>query len=129
MSQRLYNNSSSSSSSSSSSNLKNAGNNSKGLDYNGSMLSQLESQSEEQMSIMGTKVKQLKNLTTKMGDEIRSSNSTVSQLGETFEGTSLKLKKTFNKMMIMASKSRIPLRTWFLIFVVIGFLFFYVWVT
>ena len=121
MSQRSSNNSNS--------NLNDVSDSNRGLDYNGSMLSQLESQSEEQMSLMGTKVKQLKNLTLKMGDEIRSSNSAVSQLGETFEGTSLRLKKTFNKMMIMASKSRIPLRTWFLIFVVIGLLFFYVWVT
>ncbi|CAI4039752.1 hypothetical protein SMKI_09G1620 [Saccharomyces mikatae IFO 1815] len=99
------------------------------LDYSQSTLASLESQSEEQMGAMGQRIKALKSLSLKMGDEIRGSNQTIDQLGDTFHNASVKLKRTFGSMMEMARKSGISIRTWLLIFFVVGILFFWVWIT
>lgn len=98
------------------------------LDISQSTLSQLESQNDDQMSTMKEKIGALKSLSLRMGEEIRGSNHTMDQLGEVFEGTSTKLKQTFNKMLIMAKTSRISLRTWLFIFFVVFLLFFWVWI-
>ncbi|KAH3898815.1 Bet1p SCDLUD_005153 [Saccharomycodes ludwigii] len=97
------------------------------LNYSNTILAQLESQSEKHMNVMGTKIKALKELSVKMGDEIRSSNQTIDQLGNTFENTSAKIKKNFRNMMDMAKNSRVSLRTWLIIFIVIIFFFLRVW--
>lgn len=99
------------------------------FDYSQSTLAQLESQSDEQVGQMGQKIKALKSLSLKMGDEIRNSNHSLNELGSTFENTRLKLKGTFDNMMIMAKRSRISIKTWLLIFFVVGLLFFLVWIT
>ncbi|CDO93897.1 unnamed protein product [Kluyveromyces dobzhanskii CBS 2104] len=98
------------------------------VDYSQATLSQLESQSDEQMNTMSQKINALKGLSIRMGDEIRGSNQTLDQLGNVFEQTSNRLKRTFKKMMVMAKSSRIPLKTWFIIFGVLSLLFFYVWI-
>ncbi|AET39531.1 Bet1p Ecym_4492 [Eremothecium cymbalariae DBVPG len=98
------------------------------LDYSQSMLAQLESQSDAEVGIMSEKLKALKNLSLRMGEEIRGSSHTLDELGNTFEQGSVKLKRTFNKMMIMAKKSKISIKTWLLIFFSVGVLFFYVWI-
>lgn len=98
------------------------------FDYSQASLSQLESQSEMQMGLMSEKINALKSLSIRMGDEIRGSNNTLDQLGNTFEQTGTKLKKNFKKMMIMAKNSRIPLKTWLIIFGILVLLFFYVWI-
>lgn len=99
------------------------------FDYSESRLSQLESQSEEHIGSMTQKVKALKALSMKMGDEIRGSNHTLNSLGDTFENTSKKLKNTFGSMMEMAKRSRISIKTWLLIFFLVAILFFWVWIT
>lgn len=106
----------------------NAGGNKK-LDYSQATLAQLESQSSEQMSVMGQKLKALKHLSLKMGDEIRGSNDTVNNLNDTFQNTTVKLKSTFNNMMVMASRSGISIKMWLLIFFIVGCLFFWVWIS
>ncbi|CCK70614.1 Bet1p KNAG_0E03570 [Huiozyma naganishii CBS 8797] len=98
------------------------------MDYSQSRLAQLESQSEEHMGLMNQKVKALKSLSLRMGDEIRGSNQTLTNLGHTFEGTTAKLKNTFTNMMTMAGKSRITIKMWLAIFSIVGLLFFWVWV-
>lgn len=72
------------------------------LDYSQSTLAHLESQSEEQMGVMTEKIRALKSLSMRMGDEIRGSNKTLDQLDDTFQRTTVKLKQTFNNMMDMA---------------------------
>ncbi|QEU60909.1 Bet1 [Kluyveromyces lactis] len=99
-----------------------------GVDYSQATLSQLESQSDEQMNTMSEKINALKNLSLRMGDEIRGSNQTLDQLGNVFEQTSNRLKRTFKRMMVMAQNSRIPLKIWFIIFGILTLLFFYVWI-
>lgn len=98
----------------------------KKTDYSQSSLAQLESQGGEEASIMGRKIQALKSLSVKMGDEIRGSNHTLDQLGDTFENTTVKLKGTFRNMMVMAQKSRTSIKTWLLIFLVVAV--FFVWV-
>lgn len=99
------------------------------FDYSQANLAQLESQSTEQMTIMGQKLKALKQLSLKMGDEIRGGSDTVNNLNDTFQNTTIKLKSTFNNMMEMASKSGVSIKTWVLIFFIVGILFFWVWIT
>ncbi|CCD23142.1 Bet1p NDAI_0B01080 [Naumovozyma dairenensis CBS 421] len=99
------------------------------LDYSQDRLAQLESQSEEQVGIMAEKLRSLKTLSLKMGDEIRGSNKTLDQLGDSFDTTSLKLKNTFSNMMEMAKRSRISIKTWLLIFALVILVFFWVWIT
>lgn len=96
------------------------------LDFSASKLSQLESQSDQHMGVMGEKIRALKSLSLKMGDEIRGSNQTLGQLGDTFDNASTKLKHTFSKMMVMAKNSRISLKTWLIIFFFVILLFFWV---
>lgn len=98
------------------------------FDYNENTLSQLESQSDEQMGEMGKKIQALKSLSLRMGDEIRNGNS-LNDLSSTFENTKVKLKDTFENMMDMAKRSRISIKTWLLIFSFVGVLFFWVWIT
>lgn len=98
----------------------------KKTDYSQSSLAQLVSQSEQDVGVMGQKIQALKNLSVRMGDEIRGSNHTLDQLGDTFENTTMKLKGTFKNMMVMAKKSKISIKTWLLIFFVVGIFFFWV---
>lgn len=81
------------------------------------------------MTIMGQKLKALKQLSLKMGDEIRGSSNTVNNLNNTFQNTTIKLKSTFNNMMEMASKSGVSVKTWLLIFFIVAIFFFWVWIT
>lgn len=77
---------------------------------------------------MGQRIQALKSLSLRMGDEIRGSNQTLDNLGDTFQDTTTKLKNTFSNMMIMAKKSRISIKTWLIIFFVVGLTFFWVWI-
>ncbi|AQZ18182.1 BET1 (YIL004C) [Zygosaccharomyces parabailii] len=95
-------------------------------DYSQSSLAQLESQSEQEVGLMGQKIQALKSLSIRMGDEIRGSNHTLDQLGDTFENTAAKLKGTFKNMMVMAQKSRISIKMWLLIFFIVALFFFWV---
>lgn len=99
------------------------------FDYKQDTMAQLESQSNEEINIMTQKIRALKGLTLKMGDEIRGSNQTLNDLSDNFENTTKLLKKTFKNMMIMAKNSKITLKTWFIIFFIICILFFWVWIT
>ncbi|AMD20736.1 HDL008Cp [Eremothecium sinecaudum] len=102
--------------------------NSSSIDYSQSTLAQLESQSDGHVNIMRDKVKALKDLSLKMGEEIRGSSNTIEGLENTFEQTRTKLKRTFNRMMIMAKNSTISFKTWLLIILAVFLLFGYVWI-
>lgn len=103
------------------------GDNSK-IDFSQSSLARLESQNEEEMGVMGQKIQALKSLSLKMGDEIRGSNQSLDTLGDTFQRTAIKVKGNINNMLVMAKNSRISIKTWLIIFFVIGLLFFWVWI-
>ncbi|KAG0671726.1 protein transport protein bet1 [Kluyveromyces marxianus] len=90
---------------------------SSGIDYSQATLSQLESQNSC-----------IKEFITKNGDEIRGSNQTLDQLGNVFEQTTNRLKRTFKNMMVMAQKSGVSIKTWLIIFGGLTLLFFYIWI-
>ena len=99
------------------------------FDYTQSTMAQLESQSDEQMGQMGQRIQALKSLSGRMRAEIRNGNHALNDLGSTFENTKEKLKGTFTSMMDMAKRSKISIKTWLIIFSLVGVLFFWVWIT
>ncbi|ODQ61657.1 hypothetical protein WICANDRAFT_75863 [Wickerhamomyces anomalus NRRL Y-366-8] len=97
-------------------------------DYNESELSHLESQNDDEMGVMSTKIQQLKGLSLRMGEEIRGSNKTLEELGNSFDQLGTRLKNTFNRMLVMAKRSGISIKTWFFLFVFVILFFFWVWI-
>ncbi|KAF2665866.1 v-SNARE [Microthyrium microscopicum] len=99
--------------------------NSKGQ-YSDAVLSELESQNDEQMAGLSGKVKRLKDLTMAIGDEIRESTTLADSMNETFDGTTIRLKNTMNRMLRMAERTGIGWRVWLAFFAVVVLLFWYV---
>lgn len=92
-----------------------------------SMLDSLESQNDKQIEGLSAKVKLLKDLTVRIGDEVRDSNKLLTDLENNFENARTKLKGTFQRMIIMADKAGISWRMWLIFFGLIFLVFFYVW--
>lgn len=91
------------------------------------MLSELESQNEEQVQGMIGKVLRLKDLTLQIGDEIRDSTALAEKMNEGFEGTQRRLKGTMRRMLRMAERTGVGWRVWLGFFVAIALLFWWVW--
>lgn len=87
----------------------------------------LESQNDQQIEGLTAKVKMFKDMTIKIGDEIRDSNKLLEDLGHNFESAQTKLKVTFNRMILMSERSGIPWKVWLGFFAFIFLMFFYVW--
>lgn len=62
-----------------------------------------------------------------MGDEIRDSSALADRVNETFEGTSLRLRGTMNRMLRMAERTGIGWKVWLLFFLAVWTLFAWVW--
>jgi blocked-early-in-transport protein 1 len=90
-------------------------------------LEHMESQSDEQVSNILGKIGRLKDLTTQIGDEIRSSNNLVETMNDGFSVTSQRLKGTMRRMLRMAEKTGVGWRVWLGFFAVVVLLFWYVW--
>lgn len=97
-------------------------------DMNAAILSQLESQNEDTVNTMSSKIAALKGLSVKMGDQIRQSNLDLGELGSDFTVTSARIKNIVKQMTIMAEKTGIPLKVWLIFFVIVFLLFFWVWI-
>ncbi|KAF2734037.1 hypothetical protein EJ04DRAFT_418315, partial [Polyplosphaeria fusca] len=95
--------------------------------YSDAVMDELESQNEEQVGMLSSKVRQLKDLTSLIGDEIRESSALAEKMNDGFEGTRLKLKGTMNRMLRMAEKTGVGWRVWVGFFAVVVLLFWYVW--
>ncbi|GME76784.1 unnamed protein product [Ambrosiozyma monospora] len=96
-------------------------------DYSASAIAELESQSNEKLGMMSFKVSSLKELSMKMGDQIKNSKGSLANLNSDFDKAGSKIKGNMKRMYIMAEKSGIPLKVWFAFFAFVFFLFFYVW--
>lgn len=92
------------------------------------MLSELESQNDEQMAGLSGKVKRLKDLTVAIGDEIRDSTKLTDSMNDTFDSTSVRLKNTMNRMLRMAERTGVGWRVWLGFFAFVILLFWYVWI-
>lgn len=99
--------------------------NSKGQ-YSDAVLSELESQNDDEMKGMSAKVKRLKDLTMMIGDEIRDSTALAEKMNDSFEGTTQRLRGTMNRMLRMAEKTGVGWRVWLMFFAAVILLFWYV---
>ncbi|KAI4844320.1 putative BET1 v-SNARE [Aureobasidium sp. EXF-8845] len=95
--------------------------------YSDAVLSELESQNDEQVSEMSKKVGMLKDLTLRIGDEIRDSTALAEKMNDQFSNTSNKLKGTMNRMLRMAQKTGVGWKVWLIFFAFVIALFWYVW--
>lgn len=91
------------------------------------MLSELESQNDEQVQGMIGKVMRLKDLTVQIGNEITDSTAMAEKMNEGFEGTSKRLRGTMNRMLRMAERTGVGWKVWLGFFAVIVILFWWVW--
>lgn len=94
---------------------------------NDSMLDSLESQNDKHIEGLSAKVKMLKDITVKIGDEVRDSNNLLTNLENNFEGARTRLKGTYSRMVVMADRSGISLKMWLIFFGIVFIFFFYVW--
>ncbi|KAI8888189.1 hypothetical protein K501DRAFT_282904 [Backusella circina FSU 941] len=88
-------------------------------------LDYLEGQNEEDISGLSAKVKILKNITGRIGDEIRSGNSLIDTMNDQFSNTGSVLGKTMNNFKIMASKESGTMWCMLTLFIVCVVFFFY----
>ncbi|KAF1810971.1 hypothetical protein P152DRAFT_459841 [Eremomyces bilateralis CBS 781.70] len=95
--------------------------------YSDAVLSELESQNDDQVEGMIGKVKVLKDITLAMGKEIRDSSALAEKMNDSFEGTRNRLRGTMNRMLRMAEKTGVGWKVWVGFFAAVIFLFWYVW--
>ncbi|MCJ1447883.1 MAG: protein transport protein bet1 [Stictis urceolatum] len=95
--------------------------------YSDAVLSELESQNDEQVQGMSARVKMLKNITVAIGDEIRDSSKLAETMENSFDNTRVRLRGTMNRMLRMAEKTGVGWRIWLMFFAAVAFLFWYVW--
>lgn len=95
--------------------------------YSDAVLSQLESQNDEQVEGLSAKIKMLKEVTVEIGDKVRADNKLLQNMEESFERAQVKLRGTFGRMMRMAEKSGVGWKAWVGLFFAIFLVFWYVW--
>ncbi|KAL2021577.1 hypothetical protein VTK56DRAFT_7076 [Thermocarpiscus australiensis] len=95
--------------------------------YSDAVLSELESQNDEQVEGIMGKVKLLKDMTVAIGDEIRESSALAEKMNEGFDKTRLRLRGTMNRMLVMAERTGVGWRVWLAFFLAVILLFIYVW--
>jgi len=95
--------------------------------YSDAVLNELESQNDGQVEGIMGKVRQLKDMSIAIGDEIRESSALAEKMNESFDKTRLKLRGTMNRMLVMAEKTGVGWKVWLLFFLAVALLFVYVW--
>ncbi|EMG49384.1 BET1 Protein transport protein BET1 [Candida maltosa Xu316] len=95
--------------------------------YNESLLNTLESQNNDEMESMGSKIHMLKHLGEKMGIEINKSMKLNDDITNNFEKGKVTLKNTYNKMIVMSQRAGISWKMWLIVFVIFTLWFVYVW--
>ncbi|KAL9120002.1 MAG: hypothetical protein Q9187_003443 [Circinaria calcarea] len=95
--------------------------------YSDAVLSELENQNENEVEGMSAKVKQLKDLTLAIGDEIRDSSKLAERMNDSFDNTRVRLRGTMNRMLRMAERTGVGWRVWLGFFAAVIVLFWYVW--
>lgn len=95
--------------------------------FDESYLLSLESQNDEDLDSMGQKVAMLKNLGVKMGTEINKSIKIGDDFTDSMDKGKVKLKNTWNRMIVMSQRAGITWRMWLTVFGVVTLWFFWVW--
>lgn len=95
--------------------------------YSDAVLNELESQNDAQVDGILGKVRVLKDMTTAIGEEIRESSALAEKMNDGFERTTLRLRGTMNRMLVMAERTGVGWKVWLAFFVAVIMLFTYVW--
>ncbi|KAK9413519.1 putative Methyltransferase [Seiridium unicorne] len=95
--------------------------------YDTATLDELESQNDQEVSGIMSKVKVLKTLSVAMGDEIRDSSAMMDKMNDTFDTTRLRLRGTMNRMLLMAERTGVGWKVWLGFFAAVVLIFIYVW--
>ncbi|KAJ4369925.1 protein transport protein bet1 [Neocucurbitaria cava] len=95
--------------------------------YSAAVLDELESQNDEQVGVLTSKVKMLKDLTHLIGDEIRDSTTLAEKMNDQFENSRNKIRGTMNRMLRMAQKTGVGWKAWLGFFAAVILLFWWVW--
>ncbi|KAI0518430.1 hypothetical protein F5B22DRAFT_599191 [Xylaria bambusicola] len=95
--------------------------------YSDAVLSELESQNDQQVEGILGKVKILKEMTVAIGDEIRDSTALAEKMNDTFDSTRVRLRGTMNRMLLMAERTGVGWKVWLGFFAAVIFIFCYVW--
>ncbi|KAL1926911.1 hypothetical protein VTP01DRAFT_5241 [Rhizomucor pusillus] len=90
-------------------------------------LEYLESQSDERISGLSAKVKTLKSITGKIGEEIRAGNSLIDTMNNQFGDTGSILGQTMHNFKIMAAKESGATMCYLMFFIVIVVVISYYW--
>ncbi len=72
-------------------------------------------------------MRQLKELTSAIGDEIRDSSALAEKMNDQFDNTRTKLQGTMKRMLRMAEKTGVGWKVWVGFFIFVWLLFAYVW--
>ncbi|KAI9671216.1 MAG: protein transport protein bet1 [Caeruleum heppii] len=95
--------------------------------YSDAVLSSLESQNDDQITVLSGKVQQFKDLTLQIGHEIRSSSALASDINDSFDSTRQRLRGTMGRMLRMAKKTGVGWRVWLGFFAAVVLVFWWVW--
>ncbi|TKA69707.1 hypothetical protein B0A49_04553 [Cryomyces minteri] len=95
--------------------------------YSDAVLSELESQNDEELEGMSKRVRMLKDISVAIGTEIRSSTALAESMNNSFDSTRTRLKGTMGRMLRMAERTGVGWRVWLGFFLVVGALFWWVW--
>ncbi|KAI8140177.1 hypothetical protein BJV82DRAFT_230391 [Fennellomyces sp. T-0311] len=90
-------------------------------------LEQLESQSDERITGLSAKVQVLKNITGKIGDEIRAGNSLLDTMNNQFGDTGSILGRTMHNFKVMAEKESGATMCYLIFFIVVMVIICYYW--
>jgi len=81
------------------------------------------------VAAMTDKVRLLKNLSLAIGHEIRDSTALADKMNDAFATTGQSVRRTMQRMLVMASNSTVGWRAWVGVLSGVIFLFWYVWLT
>lgn len=101
--------------------------NTRSLKHNEAFLLSLESQNNDELDSMSSKVAALKNLGIQMGDEINKSMRLNDDLTEKFMNGKITLKHTYNRMIDMSRAAGLTWKMWLVFFLLFFMLCFYLW--
>ncbi|KAI8371381.1 uncharacterized protein BYT42DRAFT_580041 [Radiomyces spectabilis] len=90
-------------------------------------LEHLESQSDERITGLSAKVKLLKTITGKIGDEIKHGNSIIDTMNDQFSNTGGILGKTMRNFKVMAEKESGATMCYLMFFVIVMVILLYYW--
>lgn len=95
--------------------------------YSDSFLDHLESQHDEQISGLTSKVRMLKDISLKIGEEARASSTVLSSLEDGFESARVTVRSTMTRMVRSVREGGVSCSNWIFLFALTWVCFFIVW--